>query len=110
MLQKHHLRLAPSKAMEQGYVKEPAVVTQNNFDPTQFTAEQVERIKLEDGIRIHEAAKAELETYALQNGKEIVKPVVLVIVRDTAHAAELKKTDGIRCVFQRRVPGQGNTG
>jgi type III restriction enzyme len=80
-----------SKAMEEGYVKEPAVVTQKNFDPAQFTPEQLERIKLEDGLRIHETTKVELETYARQNGKEIVKPFVLVIARDTTHAAELKK-------------------
>jgi type III restriction enzyme len=80
-----------SKAMEDGYVKEPAVVTQKNFDPSQFSVEQLERIKLEDGIRVHEATKVELETYARQNGKEIVKPFVLVIARDTTHAAELKK-------------------
>jgi type III restriction enzyme len=80
-----------SKAMEDGYVKEPAVVTQKNFDPSQFNSEQLERIKLEDGIRVHEATKVELETYARQNGKEIVKPFILVIARDTTHAAELKK-------------------
>jgi type III restriction enzyme len=80
-----------SKAMEDGYVKEPAVVTQKNFDPSQFSPEQLERIKLEDGIRVHEATKVELETYARQNGKEIVKPFMLVIARDTTHAAELKK-------------------
>jgi type III restriction enzyme len=80
-----------SKAMEDGYVKEPAVVTQKNFEPSQFNLEQLERIKLEDGIRVHEAVKVELETYAHQNGKEIVKPFVLVIARDTTHAASLKK-------------------
>jgi type III restriction enzyme len=77
--------------MEDGYVKEPAVVTQKNFDPSHFSADQLERIKLEDGIRVHEATKVELETYARQNGKEMVKPFVLVIARDTTHAAELKK-------------------
>jgi type III restriction enzyme len=80
-----------SKAMEDGYVKEPAVVTQKNFDPSQFSSEQLERIKLEDGIRVHEATKVELETYARQNGKEMVKPFVLVIARDTTHAAALRK-------------------
>jgi len=43
-----------AKAMQDGFVKEPAVVTQKNFDPKQFTAEQIEQIKLEDGIRLHE--------------------------------------------------------
>jgi len=79
-----------SRAMEDGFVKVPAVVTQKNFNPSQFNAEQLEQIKLEDGIRIHEAVKVELETYARQNDKQIVKPFVLVIARDTTHAAELK--------------------
>ncbi|GHV74632.1 type III restriction endonuclease subunit R [Spirochaetia bacterium] len=80
-----------SKAMEDGYVKEPAVVTKKNFIASQFTQEQLERIKLEDAIRVHEATKVELETYARQNGKNIVKHFVLVIAPDTTHAAELKK-------------------
>jgi type III restriction enzyme len=80
-----------SKAMEDGFVKEPAVVTQKNFNPSQFSPEQLERIKLEDGIRVHEATRVELETYARQNGREIVKPFVLVIARDTTHAAALRK-------------------
>jgi type III restriction enzyme len=78
-----------SRAMDDGFVKEPAVVTQKNFNPSRFSQEQLERIKLEDGIRIHEATGVELETYARQNGKEIVKPFVLVIARDTTHAAAL---------------------
>ncbi len=65
-------------AMEDGFVKEPAVVTQKNFDPKQFTPEQIERIKLEDGIRLHENTKVELETYARQTGRHIVKPFMLI--------------------------------
>jgi len=79
-----------SKAMDDGFVKVPAVVTQKNFNPSQFNAEQLERIKIEDGIRVHEEVKVELETYARQNEKQIVKPFVLVIAKDTTHAAALK--------------------
>src|ERR1700694_454610 len=46
-------------------------------------------MKLEDGVRLHESVKVDLETYARENGERIVKPFVLVIARDTAHAAEL---------------------
>ena len=42
-------------AMDDGFVKEPAVVTQRNFDATQHTKEEVERIKLMDGIRLHDS-------------------------------------------------------
>ena len=78
-----------SKAMQDGFVKEPAVVTQKNFDPAQFTPAQIQEIKLQDGVRLHESTKVELETYARQTGQRIVKPFMLIIARDTAHASEL---------------------
>ncbi len=78
-----------ARAMDDGFVKEPAVVTQRNFNARQYSAEQLERIKLEDGIRLHESAKVELHTYAKQQGLAPVKPFMLVIARDTAHAAQL---------------------
>jgi len=79
-----------ARAMEDGFVKEPAVVTQRNFDAKARTPEDVEKIKLEDGLRLHETTKAELLTHARENGVETVKPFVLVVARDTAHAAQLK--------------------
>src|SRR6266850_128402 len=80
-----------AKAMEDGFVKEPAVATQKNFDPNRFSAAEIEKIKLEDGIRLHENVKVHLETYARQTSQSIVKPFVLVIARDTTHAGELLK-------------------
>ncbi|MCC7022504.1 MAG: DEAD/DEAH box helicase family protein [Thermomicrobiales bacterium] len=77
------------KAMEDGFVKEPAVVTRQSFDPSGMSAGELERLKLEDGIRLHEQTKVQLETYAREQGVAIVKPFVLVIARDTTHAAEL---------------------
>lgn len=78
-----------SKAMDDGFVKEPAVATRPDFDPAALDADALERLKLEDGIRIHENTKAELEVYARQRGAPIVKPFLLVIARDTAHAERL---------------------
>ncbi|MEI6071215.1 MAG: DEAD/DEAH box helicase family protein [Verrucomicrobiae bacterium] len=78
-----------ARAMQDGFVKEPAVATQENFDPKQFSAAEIEKIKLEDGIRLHEDVKVRLETYARETGQMIVKPFVLVIARDTTHAGEL---------------------
>lgn len=77
------------KALKDGFVKEPAVVTQKNFQPQRFSPAELEQIKLEDGIRLHENVKVELETYARQTGNPIVKPFVLVIARDTTHARSL---------------------
>lgn len=78
-----------ARAMEDGFVKEPAVVTQRNFDASKMPPEEVERVKLQDGIRMHEATKVELQTYARTNGVKEVKPFMLVIARDTTHASHL---------------------
>ena len=78
-----------ARAMDDGFVKEPAVVTQRNFDATQHSKEEVETMKLMDGIRLHEATKVELLTYAHENDVQRVKPFMLVIARDTTHASEL---------------------
>ncbi|MFZ5593307.1 MAG: DEAD/DEAH box helicase [Pseudomonadota bacterium] len=79
-----------ARAMEDGFVKEPAVVTQRNFSAASHSPEEIEKIKLEDGVRLHEMTKVELTTYARENGVPPVKPFMLVIARDTTHAAQLK--------------------
>lgn len=78
-----------ARALRDGYVKEPVVVTQKNFQPLDHSRDELETIKLEDGIRLHETIKIELETFALQTGSKVVKPFVLVIARDTIHAANI---------------------
>jgi type III restriction enzyme len=78
-----------AKAMEDGFVKEPAVVTRKNFTTAGMSAEEIERLKLEDGVRLHESVKVQLETYARENSRAIVKSFVLVIARDTSHAKKL---------------------
>jgi type III restriction enzyme len=77
------------RAMADGFVKEPAVVTRKDFDPQGMSTEEIERLKLEDGVRLHEGVKVELETYARESGRPIVKPFILIIARDTTHAAQL---------------------
>ncbi|MEA1938151.1 MAG: DEAD/DEAH box helicase family protein, partial [Pseudomonadota bacterium] len=77
------------QAMVDGFVKEPAVVTRRDFSTAGMKQEEIERLKLEDGVRLHESVKVELETYARETGNPIVKPFVLVIARDTTHAGQL---------------------
>lgn len=78
-----------SAAMKDGYVKEPAVATRQDFNSAAMEPAALEQLKLEDGIRIHEATKVELEVYAQQNSVHPIKPFLLVIARDTQHAAEI---------------------
>ena len=79
-----------ARAMDDGFVKEPAVATRDHFQADVYSPEEIEQIKLEDGVRLHEATKVELLTYARENGVAPVKPFMLVIARDTTHAAQLK--------------------
>lgn len=81
---------ALGRAIADGFVKEPAVVTRRNFNPSGMSKEAIEEMKLSDGVRLHEQTKVLLETYARETNREIVKPFVLVIARDTTHAAQLK--------------------
>lgn len=81
---------ALGRAIVDGFVKEPAVVTRKNFNPNGMSKEAIEELKLSDGIRLHEQTKVQLETYARESNRDIVKPFVLVIARDTTHAAQLK--------------------
>ncbi len=77
------------RAMADGFVKEPAVVTRKDFNPAGMSSEEIERLKLEDGVRLHEQTKVLLETYARESDEPIVKPFVLVIAKDTTHASQL---------------------
>lgn len=81
-----------ASALADGFVKEPAVATRENFDPANYSEPQLERLKLEDGVRIHESAKVELEVYARQNNQPLVKPFMLVVAQDTEHANEIVAT------------------
>ncbi|KQY29500.1 type III restriction endonuclease subunit R [Caulobacter sp. Root487D2Y] len=91
-----------ARAMEDGFVKEPAVVTRKDFNPAGKSPDAVQLMKLEDGVRLHESVKVDLETYARENGERIVKPFVLVIARDTTHAAELMALIQSDAFFQGR--------
>ena len=98
------------KAMADGFVKEPAVVTRKNFNPAGMAPEEIERMKLEDGIRLHESVKVELETYARETGTYIVKPFLLVIARDTTHARQLIRLIQSDEFFEGRYTGQSHPG
>ncbi len=85
------------EALADGLVKEPAVATRKDFNPAGVPDDELERIKLEDGIHYHEYVKVELETYANRSGQPRVKPFVLVVAQDTAHATrirQLRESDG----------------
>lgn len=81
-----------AEALDDGlYVKNPAIAKARNFNKDNFTPEEIEIIKLEDGITCHERTKLAIEMYAKQNGLPVVKPFILVACRDINHAKEVEE-------------------
>lgn len=95
-----------SRALTDGFVKQPAAATRQNFDAASYPAEELERLKLTDGIRIHENTAAELATYAQERGVARVKPFMLVIARDTEHAGALRALIEADEFFEGRYRGK----
>lgn len=93
-------------AIRDGYVKEPAVATRENFNPKQYSAEELEKIKLYDAVCIHESTKASLQVYAENKNVKLVKPFILVVATDTTHSAELKSYMESFDFFEGRFAGK----
>lgn len=95
-----------ANAMQDGYVKEPAVATRANFNPNSMSKEALELLKLEDGVRVHESVKVDLDVYAQQNSVRKVKPFMLVIAERTDRASELVKLIEGGSFFDGRYKGR----
>ncbi len=97
-----------AKALQDGFVKEPAIATRRNFNPDQYRNDpkELDLIKLEDGIRIHEDTKVALDIYSRDMNKPLVRPFVLVVAKDTDHAKEIRTTIESEQFFEGRYKGK----
>ncbi|KKU82244.1 MAG: hypothetical protein UY07_C0001G0030 [Parcubacteria group bacterium GW2011_GWA1_47_8] len=79
-------------AIRDGYVKDPWVGTEADVDFGQWDAESIETDarKLQLAAFFHERTKVALKEYAIENNRHEVKPVMLVVAKDTAHASALR--------------------
>ncbi|MDI6781611.1 MAG: DEAD/DEAH box helicase family protein [bacterium] len=79
-------------AIHAGYVKDPWVGTEADVDFSQYDPESIETDarKLQLAAFFHERARISLKEYALENNKPEVKPVMLVVAKDTTHASQLR--------------------
>jgi type III restriction enzyme len=73
-------------------IKDPWVGTEADVDFSQYDQESIETDarKLQLAAFFHERAKNALAEYAIENNKSKVKPVMLVVAKDTTHAGELR--------------------
>ena len=78
-----------AQALEDGkYVKVPTVARRRNFQKGNLSNEELDMLKIEDAINIHERTKIHLELYARNNNLPIVKPFILVVCRNIDHATK----------------------
>ena len=78
-------------AIRDGYVKDPWIGTEADVDFSQFDKDSIDTDarKLQLAAFFHERSKVALKEYALENNKQEVKPVMLVVAKDTTHANDL---------------------
>jgi type III restriction enzyme len=94
------------QAMEDGFVKEPAVATRKDFDPRSVSPERLEQIKLEDAVHNHDDVAVELDRYHRVMGKPKVHPFILVVAQDTDHASRLRSYIESEEFFKARFKGR----
>ena len=75
-----------SRAIEDGYTRTPYALTRSDINFYNFGDEQLDKLMLTDGAACHERTKSRLAAYAKNHGKPVVKPFMLVVCKDTAHA------------------------
>ena len=71
------------------FLKIPVVMGRTNT--AGYSEDDIEEMKLKDGIKLHERRKAIVYKYCIDNGLEQVKPIVLVACKDTTHAKKIKE-------------------
>ena len=95
-----------ASALRDGFVKEPSVATRENFRAENYDEGALETLKLQDGIRIHEHTKVQLDIYSRDSGRPLVKPFMLVVAKDTSHAGDLLKKIEANDFFEGRYKGR----
>ena len=80
-----------SAAIKDGYTRVPFAVTRTDIDFFHFGDEELDRLMLNDGIKCHEMIKEKLQYYSKTTKKPLIKPFMLVVCKDTNHAAEIEK-------------------
>ena len=73
----------------EGYLKTPVVMGRSNM--AGYSADDIEEMKIRDGLTLHEHRKAILKEYCDENNLDYVKPIVLVACKDTNHAKKIRQ-------------------
>lgn len=72
----------------EGYLKIPVVLGRSNM--AGYSQDDVEEMKIRDGLTLHEHRKAVLREYCYDHNLDYVKPIVLIACKDTDHAKKIR--------------------
>lgn len=71
----------------EGYLKIPVVMGRSNM--AGYNQDDIEEMKIRDGLTLHEHRKTLLREYCSNQNLEYVKPIVLIACKDTDHAKRI---------------------
>lgn len=86
------------------FLKIPVVMGRTNT--ARYSDDDIEEMKLKDGIKLHERRKSIVYKYCIENNLEQVKPIVLVACKDTTHAKKIKEKIDSDSFFGGRYVGK----
>ncbi len=86
------------------FLKIPVVMGRTNT--AGYSDDDIEEMKLKDGIKLHERRKSVVYKYCVENNLKQVKPIVLVACKDTAHAKKIKEKIDSDSFFGGRYVGK----
>lgn len=86
------------------FLKIPVVMGRTNT--AGYLDDDIEEMKLKDGIKLHERRKSIVYKYCIENNLEQVKPIVLVACKDTTHAKKIKEKIDSDSFFGGRYVGK----
>lgn len=72
----------------EGFLKTPVVMGRSNM--AGYTDADIEEMKIRDGLTQHEHRKAVLRQYCDDHDLPYVKPIVLIVCKDTNHAKDIR--------------------
>lgn len=78
-----------ARGAAEGYLKTPVVMGRSNT--AGYSAADIEKMKILDGLTLHEHRKTVLRQYCADHGLAYVKPIVLIACRDTSHAKRIRE-------------------
>lgn len=77
-----------ARGAAEGYLKIPVVMGRSNI--AGYSQDDIEEMKIRDGLTLHEYRKTVLREYCVNNELDYVKPIVLIACKDTDHAKKIR--------------------